>query len=378
MQVASDAERTTRSVRHSQNVTTATPPRAAAPGLLRRAAAALAHPLVPEDFRAVLDPLAGRDLRARVVAVRPETADAATVVLRPGRPLRPHRPGQHLRIGVDVDGVRQWRAYSITSPPHATDGCVRITVKAIPEGKVSNHIVRALRPGAIVRLAEPMGEFVLPESLPAKVLFVTGGSGVTPVMGMLRSHRFADAVVLHSALTRDDVIFGAELRALAADGHITLVERHTDTDGLLDLADLDAIVPDWRERGTWACGPAGLLAAAESHWETAGLADSLTVERFRPLVAPAEGDGGEVTFATTARTTTAEGATTLLDAGEAAGVLMPSGCRMGICRGCVLPLLSGSVRDLRTGDTTTAVPGDATTYVQTCVSAAAGPCELGV
>ena len=360
-------------------MTTATPPRAnAARGLLRRAAALLAHPLLPEDYLSLLDPLAGPELRARVVAVLPETADAATVVLRPGRPWPAHRPGQYLRLGVDVDGVRQWRAYSITSPPQAADGCVRITVKAIPEGKVSNHVVRELRAGAIVRIAEPEGAFVLPDAPPAKVLFLTGGSGITPVMGMLRSHRIADALVLHSALTRDDVIFGDELRALATAGRISLIERHTDDDGLLDLAELDTIVPDWRDRATWACGPAGLLAAAEEHWEAAGLAESLRVERFRPLVIAAEGDGGAVTFATSGRTADAEGAATLLATGEDAGVLMPSGCRMGICRGCVVPLLSGSGRDLRTGDTTTAVPGDAPTYVQTCVSAAAGPCELGV
>ncbi|HVU72185.1 MAG TPA: iron-sulfur cluster-binding domain-containing protein, partial [Mycobacteriales bacterium] len=224
---------------------------------------------------------------------------------------------------------------------------------------------------------EPEGEFVLPDVLPAKVLFLTGGSGITPVMGMLRSHRLADAVVLHSALTRDDVIFGDELRALAAAGRITLIERHTDVEGLLDIAELDTIVPDWRERATWACGPAGLLAAAENHWDAAGLGAELRIERFRPLVLAADGDGGEVTFAKSGRVAEAVGATTLLATGEDAGVLMPSGCRMGICRGCVVPLLSGSVRDLRTGDTTTAVPGDATTYVQTCVSAAAGPCELG-
>jgi ferredoxin-NADP reductase len=359
-------------------MSTATPtrPAPAALRLLRRAAEVLAHPLVPEDYLALLDPLAGRELRARVVAIRAETADAATVALRPGRAWPAHRPGQYLRLGVDVDGVRQWRAYSITSPPHSPE--VEICVKAMPGGVVSNHVVRALRPGAIVRLSPPEGEFVLPDPAPTSTLFLTGGSGITPVMGMLRTHQLSDAVVVHSALTREDVIFGEELRALARDGRIRLLERHTDADGLLDLAELDGAVPDWRDRQTWACGPAGLLAAAEAHWAGAGVAAHLRIERFRPLVAASDGDGGRVTFATSGRTAQAQGTTTLLEAGETAGVLMPHGCRMGICRGCVVPLLSGSVRDLRTGDTTTAVPGDAATYVQTCVSGAAGPCELGV
>ena len=70
-----------------------------------------------------------------------------------------------------------------------------------------------------------------------------------------------------------------------------------------------------------------------------------------------------------------DGATPILDAGEQAGVLMPSGCRMGICFSCVLPLREGSVRDLRSGDVTTAAPGDGV-LIQTCVSAAAGPCDI--
>ena len=87
------------------------------------------------------------------------------------------------------------------------------------------------------------------------------------------------------------------------------------------------------------------------------------------------GDGGTVTFAGTGRTVAAGGGTPILDAAEGAGVLMPSGCRMGICFGCVLPLREGAVRDLRTGDLTTAVPGDGV-KVQTCISAAAGDCVL--
>ena len=104
------------------------------------------------------------------------------------------------------------------------------------------------------------------------------------------------------------------------------------------------------------------------------MADRLHTERFRPGVVVA-GDGGTVTFTGTGATVDADGATPLLDVGEDAGVLMPSGCRMGICFGCVLPLRAGAVRDLRTGDLTTAEPGDGV-LVQTCVSAAAGACDI--
>jgi ferredoxin-NADP reductase len=331
----------------------------------------VATPLVPADL---VDPLRSTaDLRARIVAVTPETRDAVTLVLKPGRGWRGHIPGQYVRIGVDVDGVRQWRAYSVTS---ATGGCLTVTVKAIPDGVVSNHLVRRARAGTVVQLDQAAGDFVLPSPRPSKVLFVTAGSGITPVMGMLRSAlaELDDVVVVHSAPTPADVVFGGELRRLAAQGGLRLVEQHTDTAGMLAAGDLAALVPDLAERETWACGPTGMLDALEEHWAVLGLADRIHTERFRPSVVVA-GEGGTVTFARSGTTVEADGATPLLTAGEAAGVLMPSGCRMGICFGCVIPLREGAVRDLRTGDITTAAVGDGV-LIQTCINAAAGRCDL--
>jgi ferredoxin-NADP reductase len=337
----------------------------------------VATPLVPADYLDLLNPLrSGAEPRGRIVAVEPETADAATLVIKPGRGWRRHIAGQYIRIGVDVDGVRQWRAYSLTSPLDRPDGCITITVKAIPGGLVSNHLVHSARVGTIVQLNQACGEFTLPDTRPAKVLFVTAGSGITPVMGMLRNRddRLADVVVVHSAPTSKDVIFGAELGQLAAAGHIRLVELHTDTDGLLDAETLEQLVPDLAERETWACGPIGLLDAMEQHFEQTGRATQLHTERFRPNIL-VTGEGGQVSFARSGTVIEADGVTPLLDAGEAAGVLMPSGCRMGICFGCVAPLREGAVRDLRTGDLTTAAAGDGV-LIQTCVSAAAGACDI--
>ncbi len=330
-------------------------------------------PLVPSDYLDLFSPLrASADLRGRIEAVRPETRDAATIVIRPGRGWRGHVAGQYVRIGVDVDGVRLWRAYSLTSPTNRRDGRVTITVKAVPDGKVSNHLVRKTKPGTLIQLDQPTGDFVLPRAKPAKVLYLTAGSGITPVMGMLRDSQFDDVVMVHCAPQPRDVIFRDELHHLVADAKLRLTEVHTDTDGMLDIARLDELVPDWTERETWACGPAGLLDAAEERWATHGIQERLHTERFRPSVVVA-GDGGEVTFSTTGKTVNAGGATPLLDVGEEAGVLMPSGCRMGICFGCVTPLRAGAVRDLRTGEITEAEPG---VLIQTCVSAAAGSCDI--
>ncbi|MFE6999858.1 Ferredoxin-NADP reductase [Streptomyces sp. MnatMP-M77] len=330
-------------------------------------------PLLPSDYLDLVSPLrAGADLCGRIEAVRPETGDAATVVIRPGRGWRGHTAGQYVRIGVDVDGVRLWRAYSLTSPAHRQDGRITITVKAIPDGRVSNHLVRRAKPGTLVRLDQPTGDFVLSRTAPAKVFFLTAGSGITPVMGMLRDRELDDVVMVHCAPRPQDVIFREELHALVAAGRLRLTEVHTATDGVLDVARLDELVPDWAERETWACGPTGLLDAAEDHWSEHGVQERLHTERFRPGVVVA-GEGGEVTFSASGRTVAADGATPLLDVGEEAGVLMPSGCRMGICFGCVTPLKAGAVRDLRTGGITEAEPG---VLIQTCVSAAAGPCDI--
>jgi ferredoxin-NADP reductase len=338
---------------------------------LLTAARRLTTPFLPDDYLTLINPLwSTRDLRGRVVAVIPETADAATLVVKP-RSWTGHRAGQYVRVGVDIDGVRHWRTYSLTSPTHRTDGLLTFTVKAIPDGVVSNHLVRETQPGDVLILEGPQGEFVLPETLPAKVLFLTGGSGITPVIGMLRSSRLPDVVHIHGAPTKSAVVFGAELRSMVSPSY-RLHELHDDTTGMLTFDQLDVLCPDWREREVWVCGPGPLMDAAEVHWKDAGLSERLRLERFRPRLLAEPGEGGEVVFTKSATTVQAPGATALLDAGEAAGVLMPSGCRMGICHGCVVPLLAGRVRDLRTGD----VHGEEGDLVQTCISAAAGPVEL--
>jgi ferredoxin-NADP reductase len=339
----------------------------------------LATPLVPTDYLDVIAPLRNAEVpRARVEEVRPETRDCVTLVLRPGRGWRPHEPGQYLRLGVEVDGVRLWRAYSVTSAPGRADGLIEVAVNAVADGAVSNHLVRHARRGMLLHLDLPAGEFTLPRPRPSKVLFVTAGSGITPVMGILRStlHELSDVVLVHSARTSDAVVFGPELRALAAQGRIRLVERHTGTDGRLTPAALADLVPDMWDRETYACGPNDLLDALAAHFTDAGAAAKLHVETFRPTVI-VTGEGGTVTFGRTGTVVEADGGTPLLDVGEAAGVLMPSGCRMGICFSCVLPLRSGAVRDLRDGQVTTATPEDGV-LVQTCISAAAGPCHLDV
>jgi stearoyl-CoA 9-desaturase NADPH oxidoreductase len=354
-----------------------------------RIAEAVTTPLLPGDYLDLFSPLrSGADLRGRIVEVRPETRDAATLVLRPGADWAGHVPGQYIRIGVDVDGVRQWRAYSLTHGPRR-DGNISITVKAVPDGLVSNHLVREARPGTLVHLEQAAGEFVLPTD-GGKLLFVTAGSGITPVIGMLRNlfpatdegvlrlPRSAayDIVVVHVAPTEPDSIFLRDLKALDAAGAIDLVARYDDAHGILDIGELERLVPDLDARTTFACGPGGLLDALAEHHQERGL--ELFTEQFRAARIEA-GEGGTVSFAKSGVTVEGDGSRPILDVAEDAGMLMPSGCRMGICYGGVLPLKEGAVRDLRNGEVTTAVAGETApggTLVQTCINAPAGACHF--
>lgn len=349
---------------------------------LRKLAARITTPLLPDDYLHLANPLwSARELRGRVVDVRRETEDSATLVIKPGWGFNfDYQPGQYIGIGLLIDGRWRWRSYSLTSSPatSASARTVTITVKAMPEGFLSSHLVAGVEPGTVVRLAAPQGNFVLPDPAPASILFLTAGSGITPVMSMLRTlvrrNQIGDIVHLHSAPTEADVMFRGELAVLANEhpGY-RLQLRETRTRGRLDLSLLDREVPDWRERQTWACGPEGMLNAAERVWSAAGIGEQLHLERFAVSKAAPAGAGGMVTFARSGRSIDADAATSLMDAGEAAGVQMPFGCRMGICQSCVVGLVEGHVRDLRTG--AEHEPG---TRVQTCVSAASGDCVLDI
>ncbi len=341
-------------------------------------------PLQPDDYLHMVNPLwSARELRGRVIEVVPETGDAATLVIKPGWGWSfSYQAGQYVGIGVQLDGRWHWRSYSISSSPAdrgpgGHGGRLAITVKAMPEGFLSEHLVRGLAPGTIVRLALPTGEFVLPDPPPAKILFWTGGSGITPVMSMLRTldrrGTMSDVVHIHSAPTMEAAIFREERLALAArHSGLRLVENFDDQHGILDVDRLTDVCPDWETREAWVCGPAPMLAAAERRWENAQLTRRLHLERFS-AVRTTSAEGGRVTFAASGKAAAVDGATTLLEAGEAAGIQMPFGCRMGICHTCIVPLKKGMVKDLRNGAEYHENAG-----VQTCITAPAGDCVLEI
>jgi ferredoxin-NADP reductase len=346
---------------------------------LLKAVSALSSPLLPDDYLELINPLwSTRELRGKIERIEHETEDAATVLIRPGYQWPGHEPGQYLRIGIDIDGVRHWRAYSLTSEPEREDGWISITVKAVETGTVSSYLVRHGRRGSIVGLGGVEGDFVLPQELPDKLLFISAGSGITPIMSMLRSldrGEMGDVVVLHSARHTDDVIFGPELRALAEKhAGFTLHEQLTREHGRMGPEDLERLSPDWRERDLYISGPADMLDAFEEFYERNGVRERMCMERFQPKIEGnvEPGEGGTIKFLASGCETESDGTKPILVAGEEAGLDLPYGCREGICHTCVGQLVSGKVRDLRNGN----VAGNEGEQIRTCINAPEGAVEI--
>lgn len=349
-------------------------------GLLR-AARALTTPLLPDDYIALMNPAwSTRELTGTIVRIQPETDDASTVVVRPHFPWPGHRPGQYLRIGVEINGIRHWRAYSLTSDPGHPDGLVSITVKYVESGKMSPFFVRQVEPGATVFLGAVEGTFCLPEPLPPKLLFISAGSGITPIMSMLREldrrHALDDVFHLHCHRRDDDFIFESMLRGLAErrPGY-ELHAQVSSRDGRVVPNALDTLCPDWREREAFLSGPGGMIDDLGNHWKQQADPERLHVEHFQPVIGTGDtdvGEGGTVYFRVTDVRAECPPGISVLVGGERAGGVLPFGCRMGICHTCVGRLAAGKVRDLRTRELT-AEEGQ---MVRTCVNTPEGHVEI--
>ena len=318
-------------------------------------------------------------IRARVAGIREETPEVRSVLLRPNRRWPGFAAGQHVCVGLELRGVRHQRTFSLSSAPG--DRLLRITVKRQPGGLVTSAMHDQLAVGDVLELSPPAGDFVLPAVLPAKLLLLSAGSGITPLASMLRHLRqrdpARDVVFVHVCRTPGDAIFAAELRALAAAmPGLRLETLCTRERGRLDADALAALVPDAAERRTFLCGPASFMAMVQARWEADGIADRLACERFTgPAIGPrVAGAPVQVRATRSGRAFTSTGERPLLVEAEGAGLAPRHGCRMGICRTCRCRLASGVVENLRTGEVH-AQPGQ---LVQLCVSVARSDLELEI
>ena len=341
----------------------------------------LTTPLLPDDYLTLFNPLLTLDsYRARIVRIEHQTSESRTLHLRTARDLPAHEAGQHVRVGVDLNAVRHWRSFSITSAASGRPTrTISITVKASGNGLVSDHLVQRAAVGDIVHLETPTGDFVLPAGTDVDLLMIGGGSGVTPLLAMIRTlaqqEQRPNVTFVLTARTTQEMIARRELvRYSREHSWLDLILWPTSALGHFDEVALTDHVPDWAGLDAYVCGPAGMLTAVDRIWRDGDVIDRLHVEQFQTQLAVVDGEGGSVTFAKSGRTASGDASTPLLEVGERAGALMPSGCRIGICHTCVVPLRSGKVRDLRSG----VVHGDVGDPIQTCINSAACDVELDV
>ena len=338
--------------------------------IARLLAAPALRPLLDEH---VVDFFAGklsadlslRRVLARVEAVRSEARDVRSFVLRPNYNWRGIRAGQHVQVTVEVAGVRLTRVYSPSSAPAAGD-TITLTVKRHDGGRVSGYLHEHLAVGDVVELSQAFGDFTLPDPAPPKLLMIAGGSGITPLMAIVRDlvarAVATDVVFVHYADTRLDLIFADDLVALAAQHpnlhvHFGITGTPAAAPGLAGRfcgAHLDRIAPDAVERHTLVCGPRGLLDAVEVLWRERGHPESPRGEAFSPATVVSTAARAEVAlrFARSHREARGNTDVPLLVQAETAGLTPRNGCRMGICNSCTCRKQSGAVRNLLTGTVT--------------------------
>ncbi|HEY8302450.1 MAG TPA: FAD-binding oxidoreductase [Jatrophihabitans sp.] len=350
---------------------------------------ALATPHGVDRYLELLNPMfTVRELRGEVTQVRRVAPDTIALTVRPTRRWRGFSAGQFVQVTVVIDGVRRTRCYSPSNSQLRADGRIELTVKAHPGGLVSQWLHANARPGLVLDLAPADGTFTLPTTRPDRLLMISGGSGITPVLSMLRTlcdeqdrgGRRGEIVFLHYADDAEHVPHRAELERLAAlHDNVRLAlaypaDESSELTGFFGAAHLEALAPWHRDAQTFVCGPPGLMRAVREHYAAIGLLDRLHAEEFTPAVASMPGDAtGTVRFAASDTSLDNTGAV-LLEQAEAAGLRPEYGCRMGICFSCTQTKISGCTRNVRTGET----DDDPDTEIQLCINVAVGDVELAI
>jgi ferredoxin-NADP reductase len=310
------------------------------------------------------------DARARVVDVRRTTPRSVTLLLEPNSAVAGYRAGQHLNLTIEIDGRRHTRCYSPAGAENSP--LIELTVGRHDGGLVSEHLYRHAHPGMVVGLTDPAGEFVLPAPRPRRVLFVSGGSGITPVMSMLRTMMAeghdGEIVFVHYARTPEESCYRAELAAMP----VRVLHGYTrspggELTGHFDVEHLRAAMAD--PDAVFVCGPPALVDAVRR------VCVNVSSESFAPtsFVVPDTPSGGRITFRDSAIESADDGRP-LLEQAEAAGLRPKNGCRMGICHTCTRRKHRGAVRNLTTGAVSTADEED----VQICVSVPVGDVEIAL
>jgi stearoyl-CoA 9-desaturase NADPH oxidoreductase len=322
-----------------------------------------------DRYTELVDPTWTRgDARAKVVAVRRQTPRSVTLTLEPNRAFTGFRAGQHINLTVEIDGRRRTRCYSPASAESAHR--IELTIGRHDGGLVSTYLCDNARPGMVVGLDAVGGDFVLPAILPRRILLVSGGSGITPVMSMLRTLRAdgfdGEIAFIHYARNRSEAAYSDELASMTGVRVLHGYTRDGESDlvGYFDHTHLAAAMPGAdADTAVFVCGPTALVDAVKAVHPQA------KSESFVPpaFAVPAQASGGRVSF-TDAGVGVDDDGRPILEQAEAAGLTPESGCRMGICHTCTRRKTRGAVKNLITGAVSTADEED----IQICVSAPVG------
>jgi stearoyl-CoA 9-desaturase NADPH oxidoreductase len=312
--------------------------------------------------------------RAKVIDVRRTTPRSVTLTLAPNaRFSSAHtvKAGQYVNLAVEIDGRRHTRCYS----PANVEGSdhLELTIGHHDGGLVSTYLHERARRGMVVGLDGVGGDFVLPAQRPRRILFVCGGSGITPVMAMLRTlvaeRHPGEIAFVHYARTPDEACYHEELAAMRG---VRVLHGYTrsgagDLVGRFGAEHLAAAMP--APDAVFVCGPTALVEAVKQHCENA-FTESFVPPMFEP---PTNPSGGRITFSDSGIDVVDDGRP-LLEQAETAGLTPQNGCRMGICHTCTRRKTAGTVRNLTTGAVSTGAGED----VQICVSVPVGDVELAL
>jgi stearoyl-CoA 9-desaturase NADPH oxidoreductase len=317
------------------------------------------------------------EARAKVVDVRRTTPRSVTLTLAPNERFTSTysvKAGQYVNLTVDVDGRRHTRCYS----PANAEGSpsLELTIGRHDGGLVSTYLYERARRGMVVGLAGVGGDFVLPVQRPQRILFVSGGSGITPVMAMLRTlvaerHR-GEIAFVHYARSPREACYRVELAAYENQPRVRVLHGYTRS-GAGDLVGSfgpQHVAAAMRSPDVlFACGPTTLVEAVREHCANV-FTESFVPPVFEPPVNPS---GGRITFSDSGIDVVDDGRS-LLEQAESAGLTPQSGCRMGICHTCTRRKTAGTVRNLTTGAVSTGPDED----VQICVSAPVGDVDVSL
>lgn len=346
-------------------------------------AALTPHPV--DRYLELVDPrITWTDLRAEVLTVDRRSPRSVTLTLRPTRQWTGFEAGQFVQLSTVINGVRHSRCYSPAGSAHSPE-TIELTLTSHDDGFVSKHLRDHARPGQVVSLQPATGTFTLPAQRPDSMLFVSGGSGITPVLSMLRTlvaENYRGAVTfVHYARSADDHPY-ADALADIADAHPdwTITTRFTrsgqpDTGGHFQPDHLAGI--DLSDTQVFLCGPAALHESVSAHLAGSGAQENLHTEQF-VLVPPASADDdapahGQLSFSAS-RTDAANNGTSILEQAEGAGLTPEFGCRMGICFSCTAVKKSGLTKNILTGETDT----ESDKHIQLCISKPVGDCVIDI